>query len=411
MVAASAAAFAAGAVGLSLVRGSEGWESTAVVREAPAGEPLRSAAVARRALDAAGAGGEEAGELLDHLSAARSGGAAEFTVRADQPGAARRLAGSYARAWAAEVRPSSVPAASTPVSTDRDTARAALIGAAIGLLAGLLLAFLRERLDVRRTSSRSVAEGLGLAELGGFPMCPQGWRRPTACLRSSRRTGRPPRSTSGWRQGSPARHGRGPPAWWPSAERWPRTAASRWRPAWRRRWRRKGEGWPSWSSTRPARPCVASSRWRAETERRRCPAARRRWTRRSRTCRAWAVCRCSRRAPGPRPMARRPRTWSRPFGSGSTWWWWRPRRCSAEGERLPGVDALVLAVALRRTRRSRRPRFERVLAGLDVPVLGFVLMASAGGSRPGAPPGSAQRAPDLAAGGSQARDHDRQQYQ
>jgi Mrp family chromosome partitioning ATPase len=44
---------------------------------------------------------------------------------------------------------------------------------------------------------------------------------------------------------------------------------------------------------------------------------------------------------------------------------------------VAGADALLLAVALRRTRYSRRPRLERVLDGLGVPVLGFVLLASA----------------------------------
>lgn len=411
MVAASAAAFAAGAVGLSLVRGSEGWESTAVVREAPAGEPLRSAAVARRALDAAGAGGEEAGELLDHLSAARSGGAAEFTVRADEPGAARRLAGSYARAWAADVRPSSVSAPSTPVRTDRDTARAALIGAAIGLLAGLLLAFLRERLDVRRTSSRSVAEGLGLGELGRVPDVPAGveeaYRLPAlestdafavkAYERLAVRVAETARAKSARVVGVCGTV---------AEERGEQVAA----------------GLAAALASDGRRVAVVEFDPARPTLRRQFALARR---------------------DGAAEVSRGEATLDEALapvqglgglsvltaGAGPA-----PEGMAAEdlvgalrkrfdmvvvaappllrgGQALPGVDALVLAVALRRTRRSRRPRLERVLAGLDLPVLGFVLMASAGGSRPGAPPGSAQRAPELAAGGHQARHHDRQQYQ
>jgi hypothetical protein len=53
---------------------------------------------------------------------------------------------------------------------------------------------------------------------------------------------------------------------------------------------------------------------------------------------------------------------------------------------LASADALLLAVDLRGIRHSRRPRLERVLHGIDMPVLGFVLMASAnGGARVGAP--------------------------
>ncbi len=411
MVAASAAAFAAGAAGLSLARGSEGWESTAVVREAPAGGPLRSAAVARRALDAAGAGGEEAGELLDHLSAARSGGAVEFTVRADEPVAARRLAGSYARAWVAEVRPSSVPAASTPVRTDRDTARAALVGAAIGLLAGLLLALLRERLDVRRTSSRSVAEGLGLAELGRVPDVPAGveeaYRLPALESPDGSAAKEYERLATRVAGAARAKSARVVAVCGTVAEDRGEQVAAGLAAALASEGRRVAV-----VELDPARP----------TLRRQFALARR---------------------DGAAEVSRGEATLDEALapvqgltglsvltaGAGPA-----PDGNAAEdllnalrkrfdtvvvaappllrgGRALPGVDALVLAVALRRTRRSRRPQLERVLAGLDLPILGFVLMASAGGSRPGAPPGSAQRAPDLAAGGHQARHHDRQQYQ
>jgi Mrp family chromosome partitioning ATPase len=49
------------------------------------------------------------------------------------------------------------------------------------------------------------------------------------------------------------------------------------------------------------------------------------------------------------------------------------------GNALAGADAVLLAVDLRGTRHSRRPRLERVLQSLDVPMLGFVLIASTGG--------------------------------
>jgi Mrp family chromosome partitioning ATPase len=45
----------------------------------------------------------------------------------------------------------------------------------------------------------------------------------------------------------------------------------------------------------------------------------------------------------------------------------------------PAADALLLAVDLSEIRHSRRPRLERSLGGLDMPVLGFVLLAPAGG--------------------------------
>jgi hypothetical protein len=95
IVAASVAAFAAGAAGTVVGRSDDRWESTAVVSERPPRKPLRSAEAARRALDEAGAYREEAAELLDRMSSSRSGGGkVAFTVRADEPDAATRLAGA-----------------------------------------------------------------------------------------------------------------------------------------------------------------------------------------------------------------------------------------------------------------------------------------------------------------------------
>jgi polysaccharide biosynthesis transport protein len=142
---------------------------------APTDAPAHSSEAARRALAAAGAGRERAGELLDHLSAERqAGGRVALTVTAEESAAARRLAASYARAWAQglpeRARARAGPAG--PARRDRDVLRAALIGAAAGLLAGLALALVREVLDVRRTSSRSIAARLGLEELGRVPEAP-----------------------------------------------------------------------------------------------------------------------------------------------------------------------------------------------------------------------------------------------
>jgi Mrp family chromosome partitioning ATPase len=171
IVAASVAACAAGAAALSLVRSAD-YESTAVVSGASRDTPLRSAAVARRALAAAGARGERPAALLGHLEAERQpGGRAAFTVSAVEPVAARRLAGSYARAWAASAQARAGP--TRPARPERDTWRAAVTGAAAGLLAGLLLAVAREGLDVRRASSRSVRARLGFEQLGRVPEPPE----------------------------------------------------------------------------------------------------------------------------------------------------------------------------------------------------------------------------------------------
>jgi Mrp family chromosome partitioning ATPase len=170
-VIASVVAFAAAAAAMSLLRSTD-YEATAVVAGAPAAEPEYSAEAARRALATAGAGGEDAEELLDHLEAERGArGRLAFTVSADQPAAARCLARSYAQAWVQTLpaREGARASAAGPARRDRAVLRDALVGAAVGLVAGLLLALVRERLDVRRTSSRSVAGRLGLEELGRVP--------------------------------------------------------------------------------------------------------------------------------------------------------------------------------------------------------------------------------------------------
>jgi Mrp family chromosome partitioning ATPase len=174
VVIASIAAFAAGATALSLLRSAD-YEDTAVVTGAPAGEPARSPEAARRALAAAGARRASARELLDRLEAERrAGGRLTFTVSVDEPIAARRLARSYAQAWVERLpeRAGVRVSAPGPARRDRHVVRDVLIGAALGLLVGLLLAVLREALDVRRTSSRSVARRLGLEELGRVPEAP-----------------------------------------------------------------------------------------------------------------------------------------------------------------------------------------------------------------------------------------------
>jgi Mrp family chromosome partitioning ATPase len=392
----SVAACVAGAMGLSMLRGDEGWESTATVRGAPTGEPLRSATTAARALHAAGARGEGPGALLDHLSAARpSRGAVAFTVRADGPAAARRLAAGYARAWADAaversressdtVAPAAPrPATAKPVRVDRGTPRAALIGAGVGVLVGLLLAFLRERIDVRRTSSRIMAARLGLGVLGRVPEVPEvveeAYR--VAAVES-------PESAA--------------------AEAYELLAARIVRAA-------------SDASAGVVAVCGTVAEDRGEhaaaavaatlaAEGRRvavaeldpsCPVLRRQFA-------------LSRR-PGAADVARGDATLDEALaavpglkglavltaGAGPA-----PDPEAADdlvealrrrfdlvilaarpllaGGRaaLEGVDAVVIAVALRRTRNSRRTPLERVLEDIDTPVLGFVLMASAGDSRP-----------------------------
>lgn len=446
IVVASVAAFAAGAAGLSLTRSDDQWKSTAVVSGASPEEPLRSAAVARRALDEAGARGEGAGELLEHLEASRRpGGAAAFTVRADEPEAARRLATVYAHAWAVSARRRAGPggpadsaresaggavarAGPAEPAPDRDTARAALVGAAVGLLAGLLLAFLRERLDVRRTSSRSVAARLGFRELGRVPEVPAGVEEayqqpaiesPDGSAAYERLAGRVAaaareasarvvavRGTVAEDRGEQVAAGLAAAL---AAEG--RTVAAveldPGRPALRRQFalaRRPGASevarggatlddaltnvqGVSGLSVLTAGAGPAPGGQAAEKV---LDSLRERFD--------MVV------VAGP-PLLRRGK--GSPPGGGAT----ARRRSSPGGRALPGVDALLLAVALRRTRHSRRPLLERVLEDLGIPVLGFVLIASAGDPRLGASLGSAQRAPDLAAGGHHARHHDRQQHQ
>lgn len=169
------AACAAGAAALSVARGDE-YESTAVVSGGSGSlEAARSVQLARRALDAAGARAAPAQALLDHSEVEREpGGELSFTVRADEPAAARMLAGSYARA-SVDALPERESARTSPAGPAERTGgvlRAVITGAGVGLLAGLLLALVREALDVRRTSSRTIGTRLGSKELGHVPALP-----------------------------------------------------------------------------------------------------------------------------------------------------------------------------------------------------------------------------------------------
>lgn len=170
IVVAVVAAGIAGATAFALLRGEE-YESTAVVRGAAGREAARGVDVARRALDLGGARGAPAEALLDHSEVERDGAGLAFTVRADEPVAARRLATAYARAYVESLpeRSEARPARAGPAEQTGEILPAALVGAGLGLLAGLALALVRERLDVRRTSSRRMAARLGLKELGRVP--------------------------------------------------------------------------------------------------------------------------------------------------------------------------------------------------------------------------------------------------
>jgi Mrp family chromosome partitioning ATPase len=186
LVLASIAAFAAAAAALSFLRAVD-YTSFALVRSAgaPTGADdalalARTASLARRALDRAGARGESPDALLEHSDVeARSARELVVNVRAGRPGAARRLAGAYARELAAALPASARAEAGPagPAERDRGTLRAALLGAASGLLVGLLLALLREALDIRRTSSRRLARRLRLSSLGAVPDVPSAVER------------------------------------------------------------------------------------------------------------------------------------------------------------------------------------------------------------------------------------------
>ena len=412
IVAATVVAFAAGATALSLARSSGGWEGTAVVTGASPGEPLRSGAVARSALRAAGARGE-AGALLEHLSASRRpGGEVAFTVGADDPQAARQLAAGYAREWADASRGRAGPAA--VARQERDTAGAALTGAAIGLLAGLLLAFLRERLDVRRTSSRSVAARLGFGELGRVPEIPDGveetYRVPALELPGAAAEAyeRLAVRVAAVARGASARvlavcgtvaEDRGEQV---AAG----LAAALAAPEDGRRVAVVGLD--------PARPVLrrqfALARRPGASE-----VARGETTLDEALTSVPGVSGLSVLTAGAGP-APEPEAAEALLGALRTRFDMIvvtvPPLLESRGAPPPlpsRVDALLLAVALRRTRHSRPPRVEQVVEALDVPVLGFVLMASANTEPPSAALPSAQRAPELAAGGHETRDHDQEQ--
>ena len=174
---AAVAACAAGAVGIALLGGGHGWSASAAARgldrDAIAG--ARNAAVARRALERAGASGADAGELLDNSAVGSGGqGVLVVTVEADRAPAARRLATAYAAVLADGAPGARVSAAGPADKKSGGLAGTALIGAGVGLVAGFALALLRERLDVRRSSSRRLERRLGLERLGAVPGAPAG---------------------------------------------------------------------------------------------------------------------------------------------------------------------------------------------------------------------------------------------
>jgi Mrp family chromosome partitioning ATPase len=384
IVLASIAAFAAGAGALSLLRGGD-HESTAVVSGGHSSEPTRSRELARRALDAAGAGKEGAGALLDRLEVERRpGGDLAFTVRAAEPAAARRLAASYARAYVAALAPGTAARAGPagPSRRDRGTASAATGGAALGLLAGLLLALVREALDVRRTSSRSIAARLGFEELGRVPEAP----------------------------------GEVEDAYRLAALEAPQGAAAR---AYAQLGARVAEEARA-ASARVVLVCgtvaadhgeqVAAGLGAALAAAGRRVAVVELDSTRPMLRRQFALA----RGPGATELARGETTLDEalapvpgvsglavlPAGAESSEEAGRPPGTVLDALRerfdlvvvagppllrrgdgaVAGADALLLAVDLRRIRHSRRPRLERVLEDVDVPVLGFVLLASTNGA-------------------------------
>ncbi|HEV2874502.1 MAG TPA: hypothetical protein VGW14_05080 [Thermoleophilaceae bacterium] len=383
------AACIAAAAALALLRGDE-YESTATVRGEALLEPARTADVARRALDLAGARAEPTSALLDHSDVESRGAALDFTVRADEPIAARRLAAGYARAYVESLpEPSRARAGPAgPAERTGDVLAAVLTGAGLGLVAGIALALMREALDVRRTSSRSIASRLGFKELGQVPEAPrqveEAYRLPglespesptakayaqlgvtvadeaqAASVRVVLVCG-----TVGEDHGEQVAAGLGAALATPGrrvavVELDPAHATLRRQFALARRpgWAEVARGESTLDEALTPVPGVRGlSVLAAGTG----PSAA------SQT--AEAVLDALRErfelvlVAGP-PLLR------------------------TSDRVLSGPDALLLAVDLRRTRRSRRPRLERILARLDMPVLGFVLMASTnGGARLSAPP-------------------------
>jgi Mrp family chromosome partitioning ATPase len=382
LVLAMTVACIAGAAALTLLRGAE-YESTATVRGAGSPEPARSAAVARRALDIAGARGEPAAALLDHSDVGPGGAGLAFTVRAEEPAPARRLADGYARGYV-ESLPEVSRARAMPAGSAERTAAlptALLIGAGIGLVGGLTLAVMREALDVRRTSSRRVAARLGLRELGQVPEAPEEVEEAyrLAALESP---------------GSPTARAYAELGDTVAGEA--RAAAAQVVAVCGTVGEDHGEHVAAGLGTALAAPGRRVAVVEVDPSH---PTLRR----------LFALA----RRPGLAEVARGKTTLEEALapvpgvsglcvlaaGAGPA-----PGHESTEpvldalrerfdlvvvagppllhdgAEGLAGADSLLLAVALRGTRYSRRPRLERLLAGLEMPVLGFVLVASANGA-------------------------------
>ena len=383
------AACIAGAVALALLRGDE-HESTATVSGAASAEGARSAQVARRALDIAGARGEPTSALLDHSEVESSRAGLAFTVRADDPAAARRLAAGYAQAYVESLPRSSRARAGPagPAERTGEVTGALLIGAGIGLVGGVALALMREALDVRRTSSRSVAARLGFKELGQVPEVPgeleEAYRLPVLESPESPTAKAYARLGATVAEEAQAGSARVVLVCGTVAEdRGEQVAA----------------GLGAALAARGRNVAVVELDPSHPTLRRQFALARRP---------GWAEVASGQSTlhEALTPVPRLPGLSVLTAGAGPS-----AGRETAEavlhalrdrfdlvvvagppllrdgGGALAAADALLLTVDLRRTRRSRRPRLERVLEGLEMPVLGFVLMASAnGGSRLSAPP-------------------------
>jgi hypothetical protein len=145
----------------------------------------------------------------------------------------------------------------------------------------------------------------------------------------------------------------------------PRTTRSRLPRAWEGSLRRQGAGSPS-STIRPARRSGASSPWRAGPAGRRSLAGRTPSTRRSPRCRVWEVCTCYAAGAGPSAGREAAEAVVDPTRRGRSGGRGRPAAAWNGDRILSGPDALLLVFDLRRTRHSRRPRLERILARLEM---------------------------------------------
>jgi Mrp family chromosome partitioning ATPase len=336
--------------------------------------------------------------LLEHSEVeARSPGELVVSVDAARRPAARRLAAAYARELAdalpARARAEAAPAG--PAERDRQTLRAALLGAGIGLLAGLVLALVREALDIRRTSSRTLERRLRLSALGAVPDTP-------------------PTVESAYELAPLDRPGGGEAA---AYARLAATLEARAREAGARtllvggtveadQGARVGAGLAAALAQRgcatavveldPARPllrrmfALERGPGLAEVSRGEAPLD---------EALAWvpargrlAVLPLGEGEPAP---AETLRALLAELGSRAELVLVCAPPLLEAGPPRAGADALVVAVHLRKVRHSHRPLLERTLRGLELPVLGFVLVGA----------GSAHRSYDRAPGEGEPREH------